>query len=379
MKISYTSNRFLLFIIFTACLCLYFAIQKKNPDENEDILIIPSKFEIPTSKYTSVSSLILDKLPNEDDVIELFQVWKKEHGRVYKDLGEMVRKFEIFVSNLEYIVESNAKRNSPHSSVVGLNNFADVSSSEFRETYMTLKTDAMDILNDDDDVEDVTCSNPPATLDWRSNGAVTPVKDQGECGSCWAFSSVAAIEGIVAIRTGTLISLSEQELLDCLPDGDCDGGFVPEALDWVQRHSGVASRLDYPYTASKGVCKASETQTSANSNIDSEEAVQRSDRALLCAVAKQPVIVGIYADSPSFKLYTNEIFKGEDCPSDPKNVTHAMLIVGYNSLNGEDYWIVKNSHATTWGIQGYMRIKRDYTKRYGVCGINAHAAIPIKY
>ncbi|CAL5183568.1 unnamed protein product [Lathyrus oleraceus] len=342
MRISYTSNRFRFFIVFTACLCIYFAIQKNKTHEN-----------IPT-------------------------IWKKDHGRVYNDQQEMEKKFKIFVSNLKYIVETNAKRDSPHSSLVGLNNFADVSSTEFREKYMTLKTVAMDILNDDDDVKDVTCSDPPSTLDWRSRGAVTSVKDQGLCGCCWAFSSVAAIEGIVAIKTGTLISLSEQELLDCVPDGDCDGGLVPDGLTWVQRHRGVASRADYPYMARKGDCRASEIQNSANSNIDSEEGVPRSDRALLCAVAKQPVSVGIYADSPSFKLYTNGIFRGEDCPLDPKNVTHGMLIVGYNSLNGEDYWIVKNSHATTWGIQGYMWIKRDYSKPYGVCGINGHASIPNK-
>ncbi|CAL5183569.1 unnamed protein product [Lathyrus oleraceus] len=377
MKISYTSNRFLLFIIFTACLCLYFAIQKKKPDENEDILIIPSKFEIPRSKYTTTWGLILDKLPNEDDVIELFQVWKKENGRVYKDLAEMSEKFATFVSNLKYIVESNAERDSPDSAHLGLTNYADLSSTEFEETYMTLNTDAMDIVNDDD-VQDVTCSNPPSTLDWRSMGAVTPVKDQGLCGCCWAFAAVGAIEGIVAIMTGKLISLSEQELLDCVPDGSCYGGSVDSGFNWVVRNKGIARQTSYPYTAKKGVCRASKIQNSANSGIDSYKAVARSDRGLLCAVAYQPLAVMIYAKTPKFQHYTGGIFRGEDCPLDSTIVTHNMVVVGYNSKNNEDYWIVKNSHGTRWGIHGYMWIKRDYTKQYGVCAINRYAYFPVK-
>ncbi|CAK8530699.1 unnamed protein product [Lathyrus sativus] len=369
MKIPYNSNPFRFFIIFTACLCKYFAVQEKKPAH----LNISSNFEIATNNY----SPILDKLPNQDDVLKLFQQWKKEHGRVYNDLEEMSKKFATFVSNLKYIVETNAKRDSPNSAFLGLTDFADLSNKEYRETYMTLNTESMDFSNDDD-VQDVTCSDPPSTLDWRSSGAVTPVKAQNGCGCCWAFASVAAIEGIVAIKTGNLISLSEQELLDCVPGGSCSGGRTTDAVNWVIGNKGIASRADYPYTASKGDCRASQIQNSPGSGIDSRQPVQRTDRALLCAVAKQPLIVVIYGDSPSFQSYKGGIFKGEDCPADPKNVTHGMVIVGYNSENGEDYWIVKNSRGTTWGIQGYMWIKRDYNKQYGVCGINGFASYPVK-
>lgn len=176
MRISYTSNRFLLFIIFTACLCLFFAIKKKNPTHLNKY----SNYEIPTNNYISTSGLKLDKLLNEDEVIKLFQQWKKEHGRVYNDLEEMATKFEIFVSNLKYIVETNSKRDSPHSSLLGLNKFSDLSFMEFKEKYMTVYTDTMDIANDA--VRDSSCSDPPSSVDWVSKGAVTPVKDQGECG-----------------------------------------------------------------------------------------------------------------------------------------------------------------------------------------------------
>ncbi|CAK8530689.1 unnamed protein product [Lathyrus sativus] len=377
MKISYTSNRFLIFIIFTACLCLYVAIQKKKPDENKDILNISSRLEIPTSKYTSISDLKLDKLPNQDDVIELFQGWKKENGRVYNDLEEMSKKFATFVSNLKYIVESNAKRDSPNSVRLGLTYFADLSITEFRETHMPLNTDAMDIVNDDD-VQDVTCSDPPSSLDWRLKGAVTPVKNQRLCGACWAFGTVGAIEGIVAIKTGKLISLSEQEILDCDVTGSCARGLVGRAFYWVEENNGIATNESYPYTASKGVCRSSQIQNSENSSISAHKSAPRSDRGLLCAVAKQPIVVMIYSRSQSYQLYTHGVFQGDDCPLDSVEVSHTMLLVGYNSTDTEDYWIVKNSGGPTWGMQGYMWIKRNTNKKYGVCAINAWASFPIK-
>ncbi|CAK8530698.1 unnamed protein product [Lathyrus sativus] len=375
MKISYNSNPFRFFIIFTACLFIYFAIQKKKPAD----LNISSNFEIQPNHYSLISEPILDELPNEDEVLRLFQQWKKEHGRVYSDLEEMTKKFDTFVSNLKFIVETNAKRDLPNSAFLGLTNFADLSMKEYKEKYMTLKTEAIDILNDDD-VQEVTCSDPPSSLDWRSRGAVTPIKQQGDCGCCWAFASVGAIEGIVAIKTGNLVPLSEQELLDCEPSGNCDGGLVSKGLNWVTRNKGIASQHDYPYTATKDDCRSSQPQikNSPGSGIDSRQRLQISDRALLCAVAKQPIIVSVYAESPKFKEYKGGLFRGEDCPLDSTNVTHGMVVVGYNSEGGEDYWILKNSHGTTWGIQGYMKMKRDYTKPYGVCGINVQAFIPIK-
>ncbi|CAK8530701.1 unnamed protein product [Lathyrus sativus] len=383
MRISYNSTSFRFFIIFTACLSVYFAIQKKKTNEDEVILNISSSFEILTNKYSSILGPKLDKLPNEDGVIKLFQLWKREHGRVYNDIDEMTKKFATFVTNLKYITETNAKRDSPHSSFLGLTNFADWSSKEFQETYlhdidMSKIKDTVNIVNDG--VADLPCRNPPSSLDWRSKGAVTNVKDQGTCNSCWAFTAVGAIEGIVAIVTGKLENFSEQELVDCDAESrGCEVGWVYDAFNWTIGNKGIALGRDYVYKAEKEDCKASQIQNSPISAINAYNQVERSENGMLCAVAKQPVGVCLYAIPDDFQHYrTGEIYEGTNCPVDSLDTNHCMLIVGYGSKDGEDYWVVKNSYGTSWGMNGYMYIKRNTGKMYGVCAINAWAYNPIK-
>jgi len=162
--ISHTSNLFLLFIIFTTILCLS-----------------SSTYGIPT-KYSSIMGPNLDKLPTQDKTIEIFQLWMKEHGRVYKDLEEMAKKFDIFISNLKYITETNAKRKSSNGFLLGLTNFSDWSSEEFQQRYlhnidMPTNIDTMKV----NDVHLSSCS-APSSLDWRSKGVVSDIKDQKNCG-----------------------------------------------------------------------------------------------------------------------------------------------------------------------------------------------------
>ncbi|CAI8591020.1 unnamed protein product [Vicia faba] len=178
-----------------------------------------------------------------------------------------------------------------------------------------MNTDTVDIVKDEI-VHGSTSSDPPSSLDWRLKGAVTPVKNQGPCGCCWAFACVGAIEGIVAIKKGKLISLSEQELLDCVPNKGCGGGSKSDGFKWVIGNKGVARQDDYPYTAKKDVCRSGQISNSANSDIDSYYLVDRTERGLLAVVAKQPLSVSIYAKSPEFQLYTSGIFRGDDCPVD---------------------------------------------------------------
>ncbi|XP_061351505.1 ervatamin-B-like [Gastrolobium bilobum] len=312
-----------------------------------------------------------DELPSQDEVIELFLLWKKEHGRVYKDLEEMAKKFEIFVSNLKYITEFNEKRRSPSSCLFGLNKFADWSPKEFQETYLG-DFDITPKEHSNVKQNNLYHADVPESLDWRKYGVVTGVKDQGPCGSCWAFSAAGGIEGIHALTTGSLISLSEQELLDCeTASSGCSGGYKDKALAWVIRNGGISSEIDYPYQAKQGACKSSEVPNVAS--IDGYVNVDRSDNGLLDATKHQPISVSVNATG--FQFYKSGIFDGPGC-ANSTSTNHAVIVVGYDSLNGEDYWIVKNSWGKDWGIDGYIWIKRNTGLPYGVCAINAKALYP---
>jgi C1A family cysteine protease len=372
MRISYISYPIHFFIIFTACL-----------------LCVSSNSGIPANNHSSILSLKLDKLPKDDEVLKLFQQWKKEMGRVYNDLDEMAKRFEIFVSTLKHIVETNAKRDSAHSTVLGLTKFADWSSVEFKETYLSMNTEKnketyLSMItqrndNDDDVVVGLARSTNTTSyqsVDWRSLGAVTPVKDQGTCDCSWAFAAVGAIEGIVAIKA-KLQELSVQELLDCVPEPNgCSGGSSDEGFRWVNGNNGVALWSDYPYKAEKGDCKASQFPSSQVSAIGGFVQAGRSEIELQEDVSSHPVKVGFYV-TDDFRHYTNGIYEGPDCPVDSAEINFNMLAVGYDSVDGEDYWIVKNSLGTAWGIEGYSYVKRNIGKKYGVCSINAWGSYPI--
>ncbi|KAK7290376.1 hypothetical protein RIF29_04757 [Crotalaria pallida] len=314
----------------------------------------------------------IDKLPSPDEAIKLFQQWKKEHGRVYTNIEDLGKRFDIFLSNLRYITKYNAKKASTSNYLLGLNKFADWSPEEFQRTYLH---DLDMPMNNSMKQNDLSCKAPPS-IDWRKKGAVTEIKDQGSCGSCWAFAAAAAIEGINAIATGKLINLSEQELLDCdLVSHGCNSGWVNKAFDWVLHNGGIASSVGYPlYKGKRDSCQAYKSQNSAT--IDGYGHVARSDNGLLCATANQPITVCLNATE--FQHYYYGIYDGYNCPRNSVYSNHCLTIVGYGSKDGEDFWIVKNSWGKSWGINGYIWIKRNTDLAHGVCGINAWAYNPIK-
>ncbi|KAF5474531.1 hypothetical protein F2P56_006422 [Juglans regia] len=324
-----------------------------------------------------------EDFPSEERVVELFQRWRQMHRRVYKHAEEVEKRFENFRMNLKYIIEKNARsRGSPKAHRLGLNRFADISNEEFREVYMSkvkkpFTEKSNTFISSKRQKKLRSCDDAPSSLDWRSKGVVTGVKDQGSCGSCWSFSSTGAIEGINALVTGDLVSLSEQELVDCDTTNDgCDGGYMDYAFEWVISNGGIDTEADYPYSGVDGTCNTTKEETKVVT-IDGYEDVSESDSALLCATVQQPISVGIDGSAIDFQLYTSGIYDG-DCSSDPDDIDHAVLIVGYGSEDGEDYWIVKNSWGTDWGIEGYIYIRRDTNLTYGVCAINAMASYPTK-
>ncbi|KAJ6979264.1 low-temperature-induced cysteine proteinase-like [Populus alba x Populus x berolinensis] len=319
------------------------------------------------------------ELVSEESIIEIFRQWRDRHQKVYEHAAESEKRYRNFKRNLKYIIEKTGKKTAALGHRVGLNKFADLSNEEFKELYLSKVKKPINkrsIARDWRQSNLQTC-DAPSTLDWRKKGVVTAVKDQGDCGSCWSFSTTGAIEGINAIVSGDLISLSEQELVDCdTTNYGCEGGDMDYAFEWVINNGGIDTEANYPYTGVDGTCNTTKEEIKVVS-IDGYTGVDETDSALLCATVQQPISVGMDGSALDFQLYTGGIYDG-DCSDDPNDIDHAVLIVGYGSENGEDYWIVKNSWGTEWGMEGYFYIKRNTDLPYGVCAINAEASYPTK-
>ena len=226
----------------------------------------------------------------------------------------------------------------------------------------------------------------PESVDWRRRGAVTEVKNQAQCGSCWAFSTTGSVEGINAIVTGELVSLSEQELVDCdkSRDNGCHGGLMDFAFEFIEKNGGLDTEEDYAYRAEEHKCKP-EKKSRRVVSIDGHEDVPPNDEAALrAAVAHQPVSVAIEADQRSFQLYVGGVFDA----SCGVALDHGVLAVGYGTEAGQDYWLVKNSWGPAWGDRGYIKLargldaavarERNVSAEAGQCGIAMQASFPVK-
>ena len=187
----------------------------------------------------------------------------------------------------------------------------------------------------------------PAAVDWRAKGAVTAVKNQGSCGSCWAFSATGAMEGAYFLATGALRSLSEQELVDCVAaDKGCSGGAMQDAFAWAMANGGMDSEADYAYVGSQYACWANATKRDVAKIVNYTNVAPNDEAQLEAAVAAGPVSVAIEADQDGFQHYSGGVF---DAPCGT-NLDHGVLVVGYTA----DYWIVKNSWGESWGDKGYI-------------------------
>ncbi|CAD6259303.1 unnamed protein product [Miscanthus lutarioriparius] len=314
---------------------------------------------------------------SEEETRRMYAEWMATHGRTYNAIGEEERRYQVFRDNLRYIDEHNAAADAGvHSFRLGLNRFADLTNDEYRATYLGVRTKPqrerkLSARYHADDNEEL-----PESVDWRTKGAVAEVKDQGSCGSCWAFSTIAGVEGINQIVTGDLISLSEQELVDCDTSYNqgCNGGLMDYAFEFIINNGGIDTEADYPYKGTDGQCDANKKNAKVVTIDSYEDVPANSEKSLQKAVANQPVSVAIEAGGSAFQLYSSGIFTGK-CGTE---LDHGVTAVGYGTENGKDYWIVKNSWGSSWGESGYIRMERNIKASSGKCGIAVEPSYPLK-
>lgn len=295
-----------------------------------------------------------------------FEVFKSQFGKSYHNEIEHSKRFDIFSFNLKRIHEHNLRN---ASFTMKMNKFGDLLPEEFSKLNKGLvKSNEKHYKQ----VHNTSTKAVPASIDWTTKGAVTAVKNQGSCGSCWAFSTTGAIEGLFAIKKGKLQSLSEQQLIDCSSksgNAGCDGGDMDAAFQWTERN-GICAENEYQYDMVQHKCHVC---NSIGKIRGFRDVLSNDEDALKSAVAQQPVAVAIEADQDLFQFYHEGVLRG-DCGTE---LDHGVLLVGYGSENGVDFWKIKNSWGADWGEDGFIRIERRGGKANGMCGIAMDASYPV--
>lgn len=319
-----------------------------------------------------LSSFFSVVLANESDDWHQFTLFQERFNKKYENIVEFESRFQIFKENLRGIIQHNMDKT--QNFTMAVNQFTDLTQTEFKEKYVGgLKS--VEVGSYGCKSFSSSASGLPDSIDWRTKGAVTSVKDQGQCGSCWTFSATGAAEGAWAISKGQLIDLSEQELVDCATginygSHGCSGGQMEGAFKYLIEH-GQCTLASYPYTAKDGSCHS----CSAVVHFSSCSDVKPNDQlSLKAAVSKQPVAIAIEADTRYFQSYSSGVLTSSSCGT---QLDHGVLIVGYGVENGQKYWLVKNSWSASWGENGYVKIARsDSTNDAGICGIAMDPSFP---
>ncbi|XP_071401224.1 cathepsin S, ortholog 1 isoform X2 [Centroberyx affinis] len=318
-----------------------------------------------------LASLVLCQSSSALD--EQWEEWKIKYQKVYDNQTEVYRR-TVWEKNLKLVLRHNQEASAgQHNFTMGLNHLTDMTAEEVNEKLNGLK------VEDPGNFRNWTFKQAsglpvPLSVDWRKKDMVGPVRNQGLCGSCWAFSSAGALEGQMKKRTGVLVSLSPQNLVDCsTTDGNlgCRGGYISKSFKYIIRNGGIDSEKFYPYEHKDGKCRYSVTGKAGY--CSGFHVLPRGDEKTLQAVvaAVGPVAVAVNAMLPSFHQYRGGLYNAPGC--NPRLTNHAVLVVGYGTDRGEDFWLVKNSWGTAWGEGGFIRIARN---KKNLCGIANFAVYP---
>ncbi|KAK7904094.1 hypothetical protein WMY93_016701 [Mugilogobius chulae] len=353
----------------------------KSPEEHPHLTV--HRMKLLLGPVFAVSLLVVvscASVPLED--LE-FYAWKLQFGKSYSSPSEEAQRKDVWLRNRKLVLVHNMLADQGIKSYrLGMNFFGDLENAEYkslvscgclRSFNTSLPRHGSTFLHTPD-------FNLPNSVDWRDKGAVTPVKDQKKCGSCWAFSATGSLEGQTFRKTGRLVSLSEQQLVDCsggYGNQGCNGGLMDQAFQYIKANGGIDTEASYPYRAvvfcvPGGSCRYNPSSVGATCSGFTDLS-RGSEGALQEAVASVgPVSVAIDASQESFQFYVSGVYDEPNCSS--SNLNHGVLVVGYGSQGQQDYWIVKNSWSVSWGEGGYVRMSRN---RNNQCGIASMASYPL--
>jgi C1A family cysteine protease len=314
----------------------------------------------------STTSVTASSVPQA--VRDSFDQWRMSNGKAYGAQSDYQYRLGVYAQNYSKVNKKNSEKRSYR---LALNKFADMSAEEFRAQYLGMQGESTRAKN----VIDLSHVQVSSEVDWTNEGAVTPVKDQGQCGSCWAFSTTGSLEGLAYIQSNWLWYFSEQQLVDCASsygNAGCSGGLMDHAFLYTAA-KGNNLEAEYAYTAQDGTCKEDVELKARIINKGHADVAINDNDALKAAISMQPVSVGIEADD--FQFYHSGVFSDWDQCGDQLN--HGVLAVGYgtDSASGKMFWKIKNSWGGSWGESGFFRLERKETGE-GICGITKNASYP---
>ncbi|PKI73664.1 thiol protease aleurain-like [Punica granatum] len=349
------------FLLVVLPLLVACAAAASSFDESNPIRLV-------TDGLRDLESSVLQVIGNSRHALS-FARFAHRYGKRYETSDEVMLRFQIFRENLKLIRSTN-RRGLPYT--LAVNQFADWSWEEFTKQRLGAAQNCSATTRGNHKLTDAVVPN---MRDWREEGIVSPVKDQGHCGSCWTFSTTGALEAAYHQAFGKGISLSEQQLVDCATafnNFGCSGGLPSQAFEYIKYNGGLDTEEAYPYTAKDGTCKFSSENVGVRV-IDSVNITLGAEDELKHAVAVVRPVSVAFEVMNGFRFYKSGVYTSDTCGSTSMDVNHAVLAVGYGVEDGVPYWLIKNSWGANWGDNGYFKMEMGKN----MCGIATCASYPV--